>query len=36
MDMQEVGLNGSAELDEGHKLNFMGIVSNFTAGECHG
>lgn len=26
----------SAELEEGHKLNSMGIVSNVTAGECHG
>lgn len=26
----------SAELEEGHKSNSMGIVSNVTAGECHG
>ena len=25
----------STELEEGHKLNSMGIVSNVTAGECH-
>lgn len=30
------GLYGSAELEEGYKLNSVGIGSNVTAGECHG
>lgn len=36
MDMEEVDLNSSVELEEGHKLNSMGIVSNIIAGDCHG
>lgn len=37
MDMEEVGRPySSTELEEGHKLNSRGIVSNVITVECHG